>query len=74
MNSTERLTDGINIGACLRNDVAARYADVLRDGLAGGVTWLDINSAIIQRWSMAGLKYIKKRAWDIQLARTKGAT
>ena len=44
-----------------RRGVAALYAVALRYGLE--TDWPAVNRAIMDRWSMAGLKWIKRRAW-----------
>ena len=28
------------------------------------IDWEKVNTAIINRWSISGLEYIKKRAWE----------
>lgn len=43
-----------------RDDVVLTYAFCLRQG---DVDWVMINRAVIERWSLSGLKYIKERAW-----------
>lgn len=49
-----------------RNDVALTYAFGLRTlGSSETINWGPINQAIIERWSMAALRYIKERAWKI---------
>jgi hypothetical protein len=51
-----------------RDDVALTYAFCLRQGLGPGAEEIDfaaINRAIMERWSLAALKYIKERAWGI---------
>lgn len=48
-----------------RNEVAEEYAVLVR---RNGMQWdgyAKINQAIVRRWSMAGLKYVKDRAWKI---------
>ena len=48
-----------------RNEVAEEYARWLR---AYGKDWTQaakFNEAILRRWSPAGLRYIKERAWKI---------
>jgi hypothetical protein len=38
---------------------------------ANGTTWTgyaEINKAIMRRWSMAGLRYIKEKAWRLATA------
>jgi hypothetical protein len=48
-----------------RNDVADVYATGLRYQGVAWDGWQNINAAILRRWSPAGLKYIKTRAWKI---------
>lgn len=48
-----------------RNDLAEEYATMLRRNGPSWGGWREINEAILRRWSMAGLKYIKTRAWKI---------
>jgi len=54
--------------ACRRNDMSEFYADMLR---AGCKEWGEVNAAIIGRWSVSGLVYIKKRAWGLVKGDTK---
>lgn len=46
-----------------RNGVALTYAF----GIKGSeeIDWPKVNAAILERWSMAGLRYIKERAWKL---------
>lgn len=57
-----------------RNDVALTYAIALRQTMAPdsreAVDWWKVNHAIMDRWSLAGLKYVKERAWAIYEGRT----
>lgn len=46
-----------------RNNVATTYALALRS--SGPTDWATVNRAIMQRWSISGLRYIKERAWRI---------
>ena len=57
-----------------RMDVVPLYKQAIQEGLdsistkecrfpLSTVTWHDINEAIINRWSLAGLKWIKREAW-----------
>lgn len=50
-----------------RDDVAATYALALgaREGV---VDWSKINHAIIERWSMSALRYVKEKAWRLRRA------
>ena len=56
-----------------RMDVVPWYKQAIQEGLdtsedrypLSTVTWHDINEAIINRWSLAGLKWIKREAWKL---------
>lgn len=48
-----------------RNDVALTYAYGLRRSCIKTIDWPKVNQAILARWSLAGLSYIKTRAWGI---------
>jgi hypothetical protein len=48
-----------------RNDVAEGYAQALRWFGPTWKEWKPLNEAILRRWSPAGLRYIKTRAWKI---------
>lgn len=58
---------------CTRDDVAVDYAAAL---LAYGPSgeWREINEAIIERWSMSALRYIKEKAWKIVRSRDRQGT
>ena len=45
-----------------RNDVSQTYAWALRS--TENIDWARINEAIIARWSLHALEWIKKRAWS----------
>ena len=51
-----------------RDEVAQEYADTLRMTGVDWGGWRSFNAAILRRWSPAGLRYIKEKAW--RLART----
>lgn len=56
-----------------RNELAEEYAVLMR---RHGLHWSGyepINRAILRRWSMAGLRYIKTRAWKLALAPGMGS-
>lgn len=53
-----------------RNEVAQEYAELLVSNGPLWPGWKQINAAIMRRWSIAGLTYIKERAWKIAKART----
>jgi len=46
-----------------RRDVALTYGLAVRSGL-DRVDWAKVNAAIIERWSLPALKWIKAFAWD----------
>jgi hypothetical protein len=50
-----------------RDDVAMTYAFAIRqhDGGRDQVDFAKVNHAILDRWSMAALKYIKEKAWRL---------
>lgn len=47
-----------------RDDVMLTYAFGIRD-CPDDVRWDIVNAAILDRWSMAALRYIKEGAWRI---------
>ena len=47
-----------------RNDVAQTYALTLRSSERSQVDWGKINRAIIARWSLSALTWIKTKAWN----------
>lgn len=55
-----------DIGCARTRDVAADiYARVLAKTGPAGPHWKLLNEAVTDRWSPAGLEYVKKRAWKI---------
>lgn len=53
-----------------RNDIAVTYEAMMRHQFtlrlpSGSYDWAKINAAIIERWSISGLVYIKERAWKL---------
>lgn len=61
-NCTQALIDDIN-GGCTRNSVALTYAMALFS--SEKTDWKSVNEAIMKRWSVNALNYIKKRAWKL---------
>jgi hypothetical protein len=49
--------------AMRRLDVAKTYRLVLASGDQGRVNWRTVNTAIIDRWSVSTLEWIKTFAW-----------
>lgn len=45
-----------------RDDIARTYALALNSSYV--TDWKRVNEAIIKRWSLSALKYIKERAWS----------
>ena len=45
-----------------RKDVAQSYAWALRS--SDKIDWAKINRAIMERWSLSALEWIKNRAWS----------
>jgi hypothetical protein len=58
-----------------RDDVALTYAFGLRQDPKGmnEMDWKRVNDAILARWSMNALRYIKERAWKYA-SRPQGLT
>lgn len=54
-----------------RDDVASTYAMTLLSSERDSVDWLAVNGAIIERWSLSALKYIKEKAWRMARRRAK---
>lgn len=48
-----------------RDEVADAYATALRLHGPDWQHWREWNEAILRRWSMAGLRYIKTKAWNL---------
>ena len=48
-----------------RDEMADEYASALRAMPHDWDRWPDFNAAILRRWSPAGLRYIKEKAWKI---------
>ena len=52
-------------GCGTQRDAARHYADALRTYGPDAVNWKTVNDAILARWSISGLKKIKRDAWKI---------
>ena len=59
---TRVLLDEIANKAVKRRDIAKTYALALRS--SEETDWPKVNRAIIDRWSVSGLEYIKNLAWS----------
>lgn len=63
MNEQElRINEAIADKECRQADIAGLYRELIEQG-NGTVDWPRINRLIIDRWSIAGLKKIKRLAW-----------
>lgn len=47
-----------------RDDAAQLYAACLSN-YGPDADWRSINEAVIDRWSLSGLRYVKDRAWKL---------
>jgi len=47
-----------------RLDIARTYYLAMKSSERDKVNWEKVNKAIIERWSMSGLEYIKTQAWS----------
>ena len=58
-----------------RLDVAKTYALAIRSSEWTNVNWRKVNKAIVERWSLHSLNWIKKKAWsDKKPDRTQAQT
>jgi hypothetical protein len=64
MNPEQRLLKAIADKRQTRDDVAVTYAYALR-GDHEQVDWAKVNVAIMERWSLNALRYIKREAWAL---------
>lgn len=64
---TQTLLNEIAMPEMKRNDVAVTYALAMRSDEE--TDWKAVNEAIVKRWSMSALTYIKERAWAIREGR-----
>lgn len=64
---TQVLLQDIGAAEATRNDVALTYSMAIRSEVAAAdkPDWPTINGAILKRWKMSGLEYIKLRAHGI---------
>jgi hypothetical protein len=70
MDPERCLLDEIADKRMTRDDVAVTYAFALR-GDHEQVDWAKVNLAIIERWSLNALRYIKREAWALAGERVK---
>ena len=63
MDTTRVLLEEIADSYFNRNGIALTYALALKS--SDPTDWAKVNAAILERWSLSGLGYIKKRAWDL---------
>jgi hypothetical protein len=63
-NCTNHLLHEIADRTMKRRDVAQSYALAMRSSET--TDWVQVNAAIIKRWSQSALVYIKEQAWSGQ--------
>ena len=68
MTRTEALLAEIDRKGSTRDSIAAVYADGIRAHLAAQkvtdqVNWAVVNKALLDRYEVSGLNYIKAKAW-----------
>lgn len=59
-----QLMDEIANPAMRRKDVAMTMRLIIRSGDIDRVRWPEVNRAIVSRWSLGALDWIKKLAWQ----------
>lgn len=63
-NCTQTLLDEIGDKQFTRKDVATTYGMAIVSHKYGEtVDWAAVNKAIVERWSVSALEFIKRRAW-----------
>lgn len=60
----DRLIAEVNRKGSTRHTIAALYREAIICG-ANSVSWPNVNAAILNRYSVYGLDYIKKCAWGV---------
>jgi hypothetical protein len=63
-NCENMLLSEIAVSSCKRNDIAKTYALAIRSSEVNDVDWAKVNAAIVERWSVSALHWIKDRAWS----------
>lgn len=63
-NPEQMLLQEIEDKRCKRFDVAWTYALAIRSPFGKEVNWPKVNRAIIDRWSIHALRWIKNKAWS----------
>ena len=63
-NLEEAILKNIRLKHNKRNQIALLYAQLI-DTQLKETNWEKVNQAIMDRWSEAGLAYIKNRAWKL---------
>ncbi len=58
------LLQEISMKEMKRKDIAKTYALALKSSEFDQIDWGKVNRAIIARWSMSALTYIKDQAWS----------
>ncbi len=63
MNAEQMMLQECGYKRCTRDSVAVTYAF----GLVGSedIDWAKVNCAIMERWSVSALEYIKAKAWKM---------
>ncbi len=62
--AVQKILSEIAVPGTTRKDVAQTYRLILESRDALCVDWPEINKAIIARWSLSGLLWIKRQAWS----------
>jgi len=63
-NCETTLLQEIGIKELKRKDIAKTYALAMKSSECDRIDWAKVNRAIISRWSMYALGYIKNLAWS----------
>ena len=63
-NCEATLLQEIAITELKRKDIAKTYALAMRSSECDSIDWAKVNQAIVKRWSIYALDYIKRLAWS----------
>lgn len=72
MNCEQTLLDEIACPEAKRLDVSKTYRLALESSERGRIDWAKVNKAIVSRWSLHALNWIKEKAWSGQCFAPKG--
>ena len=67
VNAMDYMLRELGVPKLTRNQFALTYALAMCS--REDIDWPVVNRAVVDRWSLAGLRYIKDKAWKLRAAR-----